>query len=657
MNPRAEAVISFGLAAPTALMVGAVLGWVLWPPPAPTVAPRPAIEGPRKPAPLTARQETKATPLPYDLVALKNASSQQIAQFEAWLVTATCDEVMRLLVGRQPAVGFGVDWLVPALILDRFGEFSAAERLAAFQQHLPAEFTGSDYRMAQALQALAKELLPARAAEISNLLKRFRSLDDSTVSGMLGPWAQTDFDAAKAFAESLPGVDKKRVMDGLFFQLAEADLAAAMERALILPAGEEKTAALTGVARIMALDDLAGALQWLNRQGLTDAFDTRLRGSPFDGLLSSAAWRDPVAAAECVLQNPGLFENPRGPSRVGELFKTWAAKDFAAAQAWLAAHPLPEKLQKAAEAEMNRAEANETRAELAQLPLESAVTAWQGLPASTRDRLTEDLVQRLVAEDPSQALDRIAALVPEEKRAEAMNQAIHNLPQEDRKQILRWLPELAGLFRDDPFRGGMLSDFPPEDLQAAMDRLPAEDQRSLRVALAEQALTGGAVSPDPERAPALLPEIDPHAQDPFLYSRIAVEMANTDPKRAAAWVAEFPEGNSKEWAARNLVANWAKFDPEAAAAWVEKLPAGASRDRSNAELAYLQALAGDRTAALRAAGAVRDEGRRAEAYGFALQNLWWRDPAAAELALSGANLSSAQRDTVSGKLKTDSYRR
>lgn len=454
---------------------------------------------------------------------------------------------------------------------------------------------------------------------------------------MLGPWVQQDFDAARAFVDSVGKKGGRDAIKELFSHLARIDLAVAQERALALPAGEERDKALAGLAVVMAQSNLAGTLQWLHQQGLEDD----------DHLLLIAARRDPSSVAECVLQHPGWFENSRGPSRVGDFFQKWAEGDFAAAQAWLAANPLPEKLQRSAEEAL-------TRVELDQLPFETAVTAWQGLPEAQRKRLTDRMIERLMAEDPAHALERIVEMAPEEKRAEAMFQVIRNTLQ-DRKQILRWLPELAGYLRRNSHHIGMLSGFSPEEVQAAISGLPAEDQRSLQIALAEHALNGGNV--DPEYVLAMLPGIDPHAKDPFIYSRLAVEMAQADPARAAAWVEDFPEGSSKEWAARNLVASWAKFDPEAAAAWVEKLPAGASRDRSIVELAYLQGLAGDHQAAVRAAGGVGDEGQRAEAYGFALQNLWWRDAAAAEQALAGASLSPEQRVEVLGELQTDGYRR
>ncbi len=179
MNPRVKkSSFLLGFGALAALAGGAILGWALWPAPATAVASPPVSEGPRKPAPLTTKQEKTTVSLPYDLAALKSASAGQLAQFEAWLAIASLDEVMRLLVGQKPDVGFGAGGPVSELILHRFGEFSAAERLAALQQLPPTAFAGYDYHVKKAAVALAKELLPAQAAEVATLLQAFKYLGD-----------------------------------------------------------------------------------------------------------------------------------------------------------------------------------------------------------------------------------------------------------------------------------------------------------------------------------------------------------------------------------------------------------------------------------------------------------------------------------------------
>lgn len=652
MPRNANSSVLLGLGALAALAAGAGLGWWLWPAPQPAVAAR-VIEGPRKPASLAVAETKKAHPLPYDLTAMRNPSALELARFEAWLMTASCDEVTRLIAGLQSTNG-GLGMRDPAsrLVFQRFADFSSDERLHALQEHIPAEIKGNDYYLRQAVTALGQDMLPARKEEIAALMKRFPYIGDHEITQMVGSaWVKEDFEGAKAFIESLAKNGGTGV-SSLYHMLAREDMPAAQARALALPPGDEKNKALGAVAGIMARADFAGALQWLQQQGLTDANAYRHGGffsGPFEGVFSAAAHHDPAGAAASVLENPGLFENERGPTRVNDLFKTWAGKDLAAARAWLAANPLPEKFDGVARRALDMAE-------LSQLPLNEALAKYKEWPPSMRERAGHDLAMRLVSEDPANALDILADLLPAGRRASVMGSILGNLPPGNEEQILRRLPELMEVFRQDPDDIHRLSSLPTEDVQAAMEKLSEADRNTMQTALAEQALGHGGDG-DVEKALALLPEIDPNAKDPFLYSRIAVNLAQTDPQRAAEWVADFPEGSSKEWAARNLVATWAKYDPDAAAAWVGHLPAGASRDRSGIEVAYLQALAGDHQSALRVADGVGDESQRGVAYGNALQSLWRRDQAAAERALEAAHLSPDRRERVRTRLRQGEYQR
>lgn len=638
MPRNAKFSLLLGLGVLAALSGGAALCWRLWPAPQPVMSR--VIEGPRKPASLAVADAQKGQPLPYDLKAMQNPSALELAQFEAWLMTASCDEVMRLVAGLESSAGFGVGDPAARLMLRRFADFSAGERLRTLQKHIPAPFKGNDYFVKQAVTELGKDVLPVDKEEIAELMKRFSDIGDYDILLMVhAAWVKEDFDGAKAFVESMV----KKGGEGLGYlygMLAREDLRVTRERALALPPGDEKSAALIAVAGVMAQTDFAGALRWLHQQGLTGGDD---------GIVIAAAHRDPIAAAAAVLENPGLFENQRGPRRVEELFKTWAEKDLSAAQAWLAANPLPEKLQEQAENAL-------AWEEFDQLPLDAALTAWQAWPEERRHATVYEMAKRLAVEDPAHVLDRLAELLPEDQQARNMGEILHGLPQEDRGQILRWLPRLVDFFRDNANDMSMLNALPTEDVQAAMEKLSDADRKTMQTALAEQAL-GYGLDGNVEKALALLPEIDPHAKDPFLYSRIAVGLAHTDPARAAAWVADFPEGSSKEWAARNLVATWAKYDPDAAAAWVGQLPAGASRDRSSIEVAYLQGLAGDYQSALRVADGVGDESQRGVAVGSALQSLWRRDQAAAEQALAAVSLSPDRRERVRDRLRQGEYQR
>ncbi len=583
-----------------------------------------------------------AAEAPYDVKPVLNGSSEQIAQFEAWLSGASCDDVSRLLL--EPAFdrvhGHGP---LAVLLTRRFRAFPVEERLAGLRRHVK----GDDPRaqLGRVILDLAQDALPAHSREIATLFKQHNSgLSGSQVAEALRNWAAVDFDAALAFAQAVDlGEHRPDVPGRLLGQLAEQDLADAQRRVLLLSERRVRTAALKGVAETMAKTDLKGALEWLRQSGVSDHF-AGVSG-PLEEAMAAAARQSPVGVAEVILNHPGLFEGSSGPHRVGWFFGLWAQGDAAAAAAWLEAYPLAEK-------HHDRAYAAVVEAQMNGMLLDQAIETWQALPDHLRDTAREKLIGRLVAEDPARALDRLAGLVPADQRLEAMGEAFSKIPPSHQAQGLRWLPDLADYLTRRPDAAHGLTRLPADELDRALQGVPEEKRLPLQAALASTL----AVS-DPAKALALVSQVDPQAANPILYSKIATGMMSADPHQAAQWVAGFEEGSSKEWTAQNLVAHWARFDPGAATAWVEALPAGPSRNRATVELAYLHGLTGDHATAIPLAAAVRDDDRRLESYGFALQRLWRRDRPAAERALAQSGLAPDRRADLVRRLSAGEFTR
>jgi hypothetical protein len=642
--PRAKFSPASAVLPLVALGLGAGLGYAFWPVPRAIPAPA-AVTAPLlpKPAPLT-HKKAEAVVAAYDLSQVVGKTSQHLAQFEAWLGSASCAQVASLLL--NPSLnGYPGQPPLTELIVRRFAQFGVEERFACLQNVLSGEAKLSNYELLKIFSALAKDTLPNRAPEMAALFKKGSQLNDHSIADALNDWAASDLSAALAFVQTL-GQGSGSIVGTLIGRLAETDLPAAQQQALLLAPGSGREGAISSIASTLAKKDVKSALEWLRQNNVGDQLGA-FGGDPFGTAMAAAASSpDPTAAAQLIRENPGLFEGSMGPYRVGQFFEAWAGRDSAAAAAWLEVHPL-------AEQHHNTALRALFQAKVASLPVDEAINQWQQLPEIARKHATYKIAERLAADDPATVLDRLATLVPADQRSEAMGQVLYMaIPPEHLSQVLRWLPEFAEFLEKNAHYAGQLSKLPAQELDEAMQKLPEKSRLQMQNALAEQV-----VHNDPERALALLPQIDRHSADPYVYSQIAVELANSDPAKAAAWVAGFEEGSSKEWASLNLVATWAKFDPDTATAWVEKLPAGNSRDRATLELAHLQGVSGGHEAALRLVAGVQDEGRRTEAAGLALQNLWRRDRSAAEAALAGLSLAPETRAELTAKLARGGFSR
>lgn len=620
----------------TALIGGFALGWRIAPSPA--QAPRAAAEPapPAKPPPPVPGYATTTKPLPYDLSPLQNPSFQEIADFDAWLDGASCDQIWTLIEKRMPLHGPQYDTVI-ALLRERFRGFPADERLAILQKHIePGKHLRAGLNAWICTDLLA-DLLPARPDDALYVVSLLPKASHAGLGPGLAEWAKHDFDAAAAFADSL-GSHGTRLLPTLIGYLAEVDLTDAQARTTALRNGAERDAALSAVGRQMARHDLGAAIAWLIENGGGQASDVNAAQNPMEAVLTTTAYRDPAAVAALALANPGIFEFSGGASSIERVFENWARRDIDAAAAWLHDNPLPERLQ-------TRAEIALFNQRLFDMPDDSVVGAWRSLPEPAQKAVANEIVRRLATIDPATALDRVASVFPADQRSKALGWALSYVPADDTAQLLRWLPDLAPHFAKNSHHYDRLSALPAAEFQQAMAVLPENDRRIFQENAAESLL-----SQDPERALAALPPVEPNKADPFLYSQIAVALLESNPEKAAAWVAGFQEGTSKEWAAHNLVANWGKFDPDAAAGWIEKLPAGPSRDRATVELAFLQGIAGEPHAALALAATVRDDARRIDAAGFALQRLWHRDRSAADAAMAAVRLTPDQKHNLTSRL-------
>lgn len=625
------------------LGLGGALGYIFQSPPAPSAPVTAASAASAAATPAPAPAEARTPPSPYDVPLLLKGSSRDLSEFEAWLRTATCDEVTRVLL--DPLVNtYPGNTPLNELLVRRFREFSVNDRFTCLQKRLGDKVQINQYELLPIFSDLAKDTLPNRADEMLALFKKGNQLDDYSLATTLKDWAAADPAAALAFVDKL-GNQGNRLTGLIIAGLADKDPALASQLALKLPPGRARGEALRGVAANMAKKDLGAALDWLNQSGAWDRGNGPYSTDPTEGVIGTAVNANPAAAAQLLVDRPGLFENQQGPRQVSALFRQWAGKDPAAVAAWLAAHPLSETHQKAAESALQQAS-------LTRLPMDEALNAWAALPADARSGSLNDLTQRLMSEDPAHAVERLAAVLPQQEREETLGKLLAYLPAGDFSLAMPYLKELGSYIEKNSHIADRFSYLPADQLEAMIKGLPEKAADLVRAASLENMMDG-----DSGQALVMMGESGREKLDPFNASRLAVSLSETDPQKASEWVAGFPEGPGKEAATRNLVANWAKFDTPAATAWLQTLPPGPSRDRASLEVAKVQSMTGSSEAALTLASGIQDSGNRTQATGYALQTLWRKDPAAAASSLAASGLPPADQATLTEKLKTGAFSR
>ena len=176
------------------------------------------------------------------------------------------------------------------------------------------------------LEAFINTLQPRDFADALKRIARMPGSNDRELASRLlvSRWVQNDPTAAMQFAASNRGYEY--VADDVYQQAAASDVQAALERAKALPNANLRYMALRGVLSFMADTDPAGALQLARTLG----------NYPDNEPLSSVVYRqwaasDPqTAALQAAQDNTG--SGWRSP--VGQVVRTWAGQDPAAAANW-----------------------------------------------------------------------------------------------------------------------------------------------------------------------------------------------------------------------------------------------------------------------------------------------------------------------------------
>ena len=128
--------------------------------------------------------------------------------------------------------------------------------------------------------------------------------------------------------------------------------------------------------------------------------------------------------------------------------------------------------------------------------------------------------------------------------------------------------------------GSILSTWSQRDWRAASDwvnQLPAGAARDAAL----KGLCQGLAASQPEQAAAFVASMPPGSAQSDAAVDVVGRWAQQDPNAASQWVAAFPQGQTRERAADGLISAWAvaSRQPAEAARWLQAEPAGSARDR------------------------------------------------------------------------------
>lgn len=132
---------------------------------------------------------------------------------------------------------------------------------------------------------------------------------------------------------SNPGHVTQHRLDGVYNQWARVDQQAALASVSTLPAGENRSNALSGVVGTMAASDPAAALSVIDRYP----------GDVNESVMKSFLWYSLESnPGLSVSQIPRIEDEGRRDWWYGKTLGSWLDQDPAAAKAWIRQNPLPE---------------------------------------------------------------------------------------------------------------------------------------------------------------------------------------------------------------------------------------------------------------------------------------------------------------------------
>jgi hypothetical protein len=239
-------------------------------------------------------------------------------------------------------------------------------------------------------------------------------------------WARKDFDAVRAWAQTLPQADQTSAQEGTLRVMEENDPAQAAKTLQELGSVSE----VSSTVQDWAKTDLDGAAQWV-KQLPAGPF----RGSALNGLLAQWRDQDPCRAAEFVAAMPAEEGQQQFLSWV---LSSWTGKDSKAAIDWvdgLADGPMRDAGLKAV-----------CHALAESKPMEAASFVASLAPGEVQSQLAGGVAHGWAVYDPMAALQWVAAFPEGPARTSAIEQMGAGLFQLDAPGLgasRKWLDETS----------------------------------------------------------------------------------------------------------------------------------------------------------------------------------------------------------------------
>lgn len=544
------------------------------------------------------------------------------------------------------------DTLRKELASTRFLQFPAAQRLQALLEPPPKGAPPHIGAWNDLYLKTAADMILTDPAAVAKLLNDQSIGQFDGLGPVLEPLLTRDgWEAALNFAGKLPPRAQEEAKPQLTAMLAAQDLPKAQAECLKVPEGKGRNLLLSAVANVMADSDPKAALEWARRHFKPLEHEMGFKPKNVTAeILRKVMAKDPAAGAALLAENQSAFSNNYGSTEVGELFNSWAARDFKAAEAWLNANPLGDDLQRTTIASINtqRLDSLKDGAE--------ALSFYQNLSPDLQADCADTLLRRVGVKGLPGGLDEFYKGLSQRGRngfESELRMMMPNLSTEERKQAL------AIISKSRDVQAGM-----SYMLDSALDQVPEEERGELLASLsgpmrnelqakqAREALQSG----DLEKAQTLLRGLTGGTKDVLPQSELAVSLADTDPAAGVAWVESLPEGKTRSTAAVNLAANWAKSDLASATEWARNLPPESGRDGALQEIIEVQGLTGEVRPALELAATITDESARLTAIAAATRSAWFQNQTGTRQLLASQNLSAEQTQKVIDRIETGNSR-
>jgi RNA polymerase sigma factor (sigma-70 family) len=453
------------------------------------------------------------------------------------------------------------------------------------------------------LVEIAKQA-PGRVAELAARLPKGENYWSNEVRDAFAILAAGELDSARSAAESL--------------------------------AGENREAALSGVAKAWAKTDPDAAIAWA--KGLPEGVD---RDELIRGALTGLAAVNPAAALDRVQSIPpggkqGYFATTTG----ARVLKEAAAADYDATVAWLAKHPKlsHDDMMGMADAVTGRLNANAAaflekhHADGALAALMPAVSSalinqasgqgtatWEWLKSQPDSAVIKELKQQVI--NSASYMDPAGAL-----------KLVNDFPQTDEGN------EYVKMLAMSLMNGGQRL--------ASIDQLLAQAPERMHEPLMESALMclGSDTMDDPQKWLAMAAKA-PEKQQADWTARAVSAWAGKEPEEALAWASALPAGNVRSAAWGSAANAWIRQDAYGASEWLDTQPPGPDKDQASAVL--VQTILKDSPAeAWEWALSLSDPPARISLALRVLDEMGKRDPAAARQWLEAADFPAESKNQM-----------